>query len=407
MADTGNTLGQPIPGVSPGLPGTPPDNSVSGETAGSPLVANPDADCYQECVVPTADTIFPETQAVKLSRYAQRIQYPECQFWGINDPSSIINYQCRDIWTKTQRDMIAFYLAEAQEEIENELGYPMSNRWIVGTAGEAHDGTYRFVDEKPYNYSNGQYFKGKKSMYTRWAHVTDAGIKAVTVIDATVAVDYSFEPAVITVATTVTDPKELVIYHPNCEAEITPSLINISGGTATIKIPRCRLVREDMQANPSTGYDVDDLSIYESNVQVIRVYNDTSKQVSFYNPNCTNCGRDTNDGCLYIDNPRFGIVRPDASNSCHCGGRTVGLYYRAGLCNLTKQMEDAIIRLAHSKMPTEPCGCDVVQRMWQRDRDIPTPTTSQRLACPFGINDGAWVAWVFTKRMRIKRLGVM
>jgi hypothetical protein len=94
--------------------------------------------------------------------------------------------------------------------------------------------------------------------------------------------------------------------------------------------------------------------------------------------------------------------------SCLCSRpERVRLNYKAGVTSLSYQAEDAILRLAHAKMPEEPCGCDVVQRLWKRDREVPKIVTSERLNNPFGLNDGAWIAWRFAMDLRKVRVGVL
>jgi hypothetical protein len=126
-----------------------------------------------------------------------------------------------------------------------------------------------------------------------------------------------------------------------------------------------------------------------------------------YPESCTGCVETTFDGCFYVRNPGVGIldVQQTSTNSnlCNCRPQLVRLNYLAGADVLTRQAEDAIIRLAHSKMPQEPCGCDVVKRLWGRDRNVPEVLTAERLNCPYGLNDGAWIAFQFAQSMKVYR----
>lgn len=81
--------------------------------------------------------------------------------------------------------------------------------------------------------------------------------------------------------------------------------------------------------------------------------------------------------------------------------------YLSGLTALTAQDKSMIIRLAHAKMPNEPCGCDITQHMWSRDRNIPQILTAERLNCEFGLSDGAWMAWKYANKKAAIRFGVM
>ena len=61
-----------------------------------------------------------------------------------------------------------------------------------------------------------------------------------------------------------------------------------------------------------------------------------------------------------------------SANAACCVGRpvTMEINYYAGDLVLDRTAQMAIVRLAHSKMPTEPCGCDVTQRLWKRDQPV-------------------------------------
>ena len=63
----------------------------------------------------------------------------ECAFWGVLDPSVPVNDACSPILTLPERKQIARYLGEAQDEIEQVCGYPLSPRW--------------FTDELPYGFT--------------------------------------------------------------------------------------------------------------------------------------------------------------------------------------------------------------------------------------------------------------
>jgi hypothetical protein len=83
------------------------------------------------------------------------------------------------------------------------------------------------------------------------------------------------------------------------------------------------------------------------------------------------------------------------------------VYYRAGLTTLTKQGEDAIIHLAHAKMPRPSCGCGILRDRWDYDRQIPDNMTEQQAGCPFGQARGAFTAWQFANAMKVYRAGIL
>jgi len=304
------------------------------------------------------------------------------------------------------------YLLEAQEEIEQVVRYPLKPRWIED-------------DEKPYSCP----------VQASWNKVIEAGVRAEDAVSLDEAVDLSTDPATVgpIAGVTFTDVNEVRVYHssgtsfcPLDAVEIHPSCVTIAAGNLYIEIPRCRLVREEFADNPRTGIDYADDGNFEDAVDVWRVYNDPSTHATLVWPHRCNsacsatcCSEYTCDGCIYIRNAGMGILDAlpatysggewTATTSCCFSGKPerVRLNYRAGMDPLTYQAEDAILRLAHAKMPTEPCGCDVAQRLWQRDRNIPKRLTYDQAACPFGQSDGAWTAWKFAHALKKVRGAVL
>lgn len=365
-------------------------------------------------VIPASGALIDENDsAIKLAKYAQLAAIPECFLLGVADPNVAAD-ECNPIWSYSQRAMIAKYLREAQDEIEQVTHYPLAPRW--------------FTDEShPY----------RVPLHLDWHKVIETGVKAVANIGLAQAVDHTADPAVVgPIATTVTDPDEIIVYHPGTDIEIVPSSIVIAGGNVTINIPRCRLVTQAAQDNDENGIDYTDTGCssfgptgsFECFVDVKRVYNDASTQGTLVWPHqssdcaycgCPSCGEYTHDACVYIKNAESGAVDllkaayadgawTADSCTCHCSLPSYArVNYRAGMTPLSKQAEDAIIRLAHAKMPSEPCGCGTVQSMWKRDRNVPEVLTRERLNCPFGLSDGAWVAWRFANALASRRLMVM
>lgn len=348
-------------------------------------------------VIPTFPLPF-ETSCVSLARYAEIIGHPSCAFWGVFDEDE--EWGCNNIWSENNRRTTAHYLAEAQDEIEQITRYPLCPAW--------------FTDERQsYAYP----------VHTDWGRVIEAGIEATEVIQAGATVNYATEPATIgPLATTVTDASEVRVFYPDSEREITPQSVQISGGNLTIYIPRCRMVAANVVDNPEIGLSIDDLSNFLSTVDLTRIYNDPSTNAELVwphrcNGNCSSqgCTEFTQDACMYVRNGKTGAIDTwpasfsggtwtKATVTC-CAGQPqiVRLNYRAGLNPLTPQAEDAVVRLAHSKMPDEMCGCEGWSRLWRRDRHTPEIMTAERLNCPFGLSDGSWIAWRFAQAIRLVR----
>lgn len=360
-------------------------------------------------VVPSSAQLIDESEnAIKLARYAQIIEFPECAFFGVRYDNDALA-ACQHIWRHHERASIARYLNEAQIEIEQVTGYPLSPKWFE-------------QEQQPYQC---------RSIKTRWSKLLAAGVRAVSNIALNEPVDHSTDPAVVgPVVTTVTDWHEIKVYHPGTDFEIEPSAIAIAGGQVTIEIPRCRLVLAALEDTPQDGLDYDDVGTcvssfsagtpgsFECEVDVKRVYTDTTDQGTLVYPHgkscaCVqNCTEDTDAACVYIRDAELGFVdvrRETISSLCTCGARLtyVRMNYQAGVVSPTSQMEDAIIRLAHVKMPHSPCGCEQVTDMWARDRHVPDVLDRERLNCPFGLSDGAWTAWKFANALQVKRASVL
>lgn len=240
--------------------------------------------------------------AVPLARYAKIIEFKENAFWGVNNPDDE-QPGCAKILTKPQRDTMEKYLAEAQDEIEQIVRY----KFIP---------TY-FEDERQ-NYAY--------PVQTKWGKVIEAGIQTTSNIELGAVVDHTSDPAIITVTTTVINIDEIIVYHPGSTNIIIPSAINISGGTATISIPRCRMVKESLVDNPEEGLDYSNtLTNFEQTVDVKRVYTNPSTNATLVWPHhcgasclANGCSEYTQDACMYIRNAEIGSI--DTWPASYTGG---------------------------------------------------------------------------------------
>lgn len=391
MPSSGSGSGTPAPASPPGVPGT----SVS------------------HTVVSPQDVLVKQESVVKLSRYAQLIGgYAECAVFGVNRAGAMNSNECYQPWSKDQRDYVAFYLAEAQREIEREARYFLEPKWVVGTLSEQENGDDNFIDAQPW----------KIPLLAKWNMVIEGGVRAESSIAEDAVVSHVADPAVIgPLATTVTDPREIKIYYPDTDIEITPYRITIDAGYVTITVPRCRMVKESVADNDQNGIDYATIANFQDTVDVKRIYNDPSTNAVLVTPHtcgsscgAAGCSEYTQTGCIYIKDGPAGhlTVLPatytggqwvSAGKTCR-GAELVRLYYRSGLRDLTKQAEDAIRMLAHAKMPYPPCSCDILHRIWERDRNVPSVLTRDRINCPFGMEDGAWKAYKFAQSMKKLRL---
>lgn len=330
-----------------------------------------------------------ETQvsAVTLPRYAQIIGYSEYAFFGVSSEEND-HYACREIWNRAQRDDILGTLAEAQEDIERILHYPIGKKW--------------FADER---------HKFNKHILSEYGRIIAIGTKVTVDISLGATVDLSTDPCHVHVSPVVlpSDFSEVKIFYPGTDVEITPS--NISQGSSInsllVEIPRCRLVAESYWENPEEGWVYSDDTKFTSTVDIKRVYNDPTTQAKliYRDPDTDfDLELETLTG-LYNPKPEIGeMVAEILSRNCCHNYFQVKINYCAGAIPVTRSMENAIVRLAHSKMATEPCGCDITQRLWKRDRFIPQILTAERINCPFGMSDGAWYAWKWANNNELVRI---
>lgn len=335
--------------------------------------------------------------AVSLARYIQRLGLRECAFWGVRYETDG-DYPCYDIWTLQQREDVAFALLEAQEEIEQEAGFFLVPKWVVA---ERHP------------------WKGKGIFVAEHGKVIAGGIMSDVMILAGAPVNLALDPAVIGPIAGVTCAEDSIhVYLPGSDIEITPSAMALVGGALTINIPLCRLVAEANLDNPAGGWDYTDPAAWATATVDLRcITNDISTQASLIyrmNPpcGCEECGVSTETGCITVRLGEIGSL--DVKQATYSAGvwtRTtrcyvpywVDLNYLSGMSPTSRQAEDAVIRLAHSKMIKEPCGCDHARAAWDRDMHVPEVMGPERASCPFGLSDGAWIAWRFVQQFRMGR----
>lgn len=348
-------------------------------------------------------------QALSLPEYASIIGYDECAFFGVSYDGQI-DYDCRMFWTEWQRMDVYRALIEAQQLMEDVIGYPLCPTWIVGQREEFVE--HRYLDEQCY----------ANPMLTRYGNVIAPGVRAESTIQDDATVDYSTEPAIVgPYATTINNTAEVKIYYPGSDREIVPFRMTYTGGNLTIYIPRCRLV--DTPNMTDSGYDYNDTDNFLAAVDVKRIYNDPSTNATVVAPHTCNssctengCSEYTQTACMYMRDKRLGIVDilPATYSGgtwtkvtdCRCQYELVRLNYQAGLRQLDTAMKSALVRLAHARMASEPCGCDIVQRLWERDRKAPDVLSRERLNCPFGVSEGSWVAYKLAQSRKLYRMSV-
>ena len=343
------------------------------------------------------DGILPDglTLGVVPDRYQELLMLPEAAFNGLNKPDDEKKYACEDIWTQSARNNLAIYLSMSEERREQELGYHIDKKYV---SNEEHPYTSPLILNKK--------------------HLISIGDKTTTTISAGVALDHGVEtdpndPVIITVTTTVTSTSEIKIVYPGESVEIRPFSVSIAGGTATIKIPRSRLVLPSLNDDRS-----DSLKYYENDnflttVDVKRVYIDSNAGLLLVwtSEDRVICGEithpdgseSTQQALSYIDDKRLSIIRlyPGSSNEGAAYAKCilpsiVRVNYMSGRTTSMKA-EIETIRLSHVMMPYCPSACEAVQQYWQRDgEDDPSG-----LVTPYGSTRGAVEAWLADSRAKV------
>ena len=315
---------------------------------------------------------------LSLDRYQELLKLPMAAFNGLNKPDDIrYAYDCANIWRQTERDNLGLFIKQAEEIRRQELGY------FLGPT---------YVENEEHDYAN--------PIILEWKHLISLGTLTRELIEEDIVIDHGVEtdpndPVQITVVTSVTDTDEIRVYHDGTEHVIHPSCITITGGVATISIPRSRLVRMDLMDDRE-----DPLSYYENDnfvetVDVGRVYVNTGSGINFVWVN-TDLSETTQSACCRILNRRISKVYVQSA-VCWvrwCPPAIFRTSYVSGL-RYSVSNELKTIRFAHSLMPYRPCSCDGSHQYWLEDQ-VKTDTLT-----PYGRTAGAVDAWLADYRARV------
>jgi hypothetical protein len=347
-------------------------------------------------VARVAEGVLPEDYelSVDLDRYQELMRLPIAAFNGLNKPDETPVLECSTIWKQSDRDYVGMWLAVAEEMREIELGYHLGPKWV---ADEEHE------------------FNMTQTLNR--GHLIDVGVRAISDISAGAALDLGTEatpndPVVLVVATTVTDKNEIKVYYPDDDVTIKPSRITISGGNATINIPRSRLVKVTMMDDRDDPLDYYTNNNFITTVDVKRVYNDPSNVATIRwlgSNSCTDrCTLSTQTACaVAAGNRARRISRVNISPGTYSNGSwssaafshchnpvSLLVSYRSGRQNSIKT-ELLTARMAHTLMPNKPSSCPTVHQYWEEDIE------EQDIWTPYGNKTGQFMAWVVDSRDKI------
>lgn len=402
-----------------------------------------------------------ETTVTKLplSTWARLVGINPIHFWGVDldGEGSTPNLQslCGQAWfqydwqdhDRVSRDAVALAIAQAEADIEAQVGYRLLPSW---EEDEWHE-TARPWKPELVN-ANGLDVRGySQAVVTRWKHVVSGGIRSAELLD-TLTIAWSDadgdnypETGTVTLATSVVDPAELQVFYPGKLGDerwrIRPVNAVISGGNATITFRREMCVIEDLLEQLPNAGEMDlpkgesDANFLEE-VDVYRVYNDPQRQVTMLwepgmsicncgDSGCPTCAYSTQTGCLTArGDPRLGLVgyRPATWNADTLDfdpaswviGRNpdaVRLWYYAGyrdrtLAQPTNEMDGfwayTVAIYAASLLARDLCDCSKAVEAWREDlshisgggqADRYRIANDDLSACPFGTRRGAVMAW--------------
>lgn len=337
---------------------------------------------------------------------------------------------CRAVWIKPEREMVARALSNAVNKMERYLAFPVAPRWFEERIPLGRGWPYQL-----------QYLQ------TSRGKLIEFGQRAASVISSGATVTYTDadgdtipDTATITVSSGASVDEIKVFFRTADGApsaahelwEITPLTVTQSAGVTTITGHRALFVLPSIWDKP---YDPADPNSIEHNdgdtqaptdfvtlVDVYRVYTDTTTPLQVYgDPIFTQTSSLDQSlattGVARIVNADLGLfeARVSCSSCPEHAIEGVRVYYKAGQAleygYMEAELEEACIRLANTLMPQKPSNlCDTRWDMWDTDRqsqkvDNMVITQQKDLGNPFGLLQGQIAAWHVVNDRKIRRGG--
>lgn len=330
---------------------------------------------------------IPETH-LSLEEYWEFLQINECAGYGIrNFPTTgVLGMGCGDYWDQDNRFYLASSIAKAEQRLKSDryLGFPIRREYNDNKGGPR---------QLEYSWPAylGKYLRG-------------IGVETNTLIESSSLTLSSegtiIDPVTFTVTVTFTNENELVLYYPGTTCKIRPSNVSISSGTATITVPRCRLLKPQYFKNYSNDNErpnyLDD-SYFLDGVDVYRNYLDetTGANIVWWrHEGQVHCFTDVLLGesvgacsdvrqlaCPYIVRERDGIFQLEpATYSSSWSKSTFAVrrqpdgievnflrFFYERYQKIDEMLKRAIIAVAHNNMPRRYCSCDVQTLYYEDD----------------------------------------
>jgi len=413
---------------------------------------------------------------LSLHQFAKVLGINPAHFWQATtssfNPTIMPVDQCGSLYhqyawqdsDKVSRYDIAQEIARSEHDIERALGYWPGPAW-----------TYAEKYEYPQHHRRDMYSIGVNSRYLskqfslRRGKLIAVGKRTVSLIGSPNTVlgnlaytdedaDGFVETAVVSIATTLTDIRDLHVYlygklgYP--EWEIRPVRdAYISAGFAYFIFDAYQFINPDLYEQPTLANEerailIDDTTNYVSAVDVYYEYaNSIDESVVFYWDNeavgcvlcggvgCSACGYVTQDGCLRIQDSEEAIVTPVPASYDATNGWTesewngvrepdrMEVWYRSGLLSedylsgrahnpLSIEMARIIAHLTVARLERPLCGCSNLQNLSEHLRRNTTSneggggmffTTTQVVNNQFGTRVGELEAWRYTTKLAERR----
>ncbi len=401
----------------------------------------------------------PVTTHLSLDQFARIMGVPPLHFWGVNIDSMQTASVCSSAWFqhpwqgggKVSRDDVAYAIAEAERDIEQQVGYRLLPSWEE----DEWNPTIRPYRPEMTNLNSRDVRGRSQIVFAKQGHLLSGGIRSVTTIAEDAGVSYAndgmlpttwLNRATVTVGISgdeISDD-EVAVYYPGHGGDdrwrIRPCEVSHVADQYTIHFQReMALVPSYFDSYEGLGLraaaGTDDAN-FLATVDVCRVFNDPQQQATLLweEGGCScpsgSCAYGTQTACLMLrDDPRLSIVvynpaewNPD---TLAFEGRPmvacrqpdlVRLWYYAGwrdrnadhpLLELDSQWARIVAYFAASKLDRPACACTSDQfNQWQADLAFSggideTGTYSlsaSDLASPFGTRRGALQAWRHVKQ---------
>jgi hypothetical protein len=417
---------------------------------------------------------------LSLDRYAQIMQINPAHFNSAIGGATYmpLRNSCANLWWQEDwqtadqvgRESLAQAISDAEHDIARELGWWPAPTW---TAQDllSYPRHYR---PDVWRYGMTDVRGAGVGLKATYGKIISPGQRAVTLLGTPTTVaglaysdedgDGFSETATVTLATTLTDVREVKVYFEGQggarEWEIRPPrTATIAAGVYTATFWVWQFILPALWAFIPTvegeaGIDVTDANNLVREVDVYREYNDTSAASAtfFWEPaprdgllnalnsaccscggvGCVACQLTTQDGCLHVRNGELGLVVPTPAEydsdegawttqvaACNRDPDQVSIYYYSGFYDnrwldgssnqpLSHYWAQTIAWLATARLERGPCDCNNVIRLFDELREDAALSTSARnynlpfgvLANPFGTKLGEIRAWMRVKSDR-------